>query len=440
MPREFDGTSSYDLTGSAGSLVGMDAGPITLVAVVKLNSTSTDGALIYCGGGAETGVDLELYGGSYYMASQEPALAAASTSDGWHLVGATKAAGTATPRFHKHVFSTGAWTHSDAGSTMGDGVAVAGGDTLRMGRWGTASMRLDGAIAIAGVWDRVLTDAEIEQLAFTVQAWYGSAPREGWLLDQADTGVNIVSFTGGGANFTGGAALVSTDSGPGISYGFPIILNTPAPSGGGAVAGSGTGAGVATSTAGGVKTVASSGRCSAAAVGRTSAVKVTPSSAATTGGGAATGAGAKKTASTAATTTVALAHSSIGGTAAGSGSSIAAATTSGAGLKLVAASARCAATVTAAGVAAKRSPSAAATHSIASGTGSGTRRVAGSGRTAATAIAVHLGADIRAASGRCSAVCLTWARSRVTRPNSGVIIRPSSGTIAAPNSGVILRP
>jgi hypothetical protein len=223
VARNFNGTTDY-LTGTVGALSGMDAGPITIAAIIRLDANTPGSSIIYAGGGDVTGVDLGIYDGLFYLGSQEPSLATASTADGWHLVAANKAAGTATPRWHKYVISSDTWTHTNAGSTMGDGVAVAGGDTLQIGRWGTASTRFVGDIAIVGVWDRVLTDAEIELLPFSLQAWYASAPKACLLLDQATAATSVVDLTGGGANITGGTGTtVATSSLPIFSYGFDSL-------------------------------------------------------------------------------------------------------------------------------------------------------------------------------------------------------------------------
>lgn len=250
MARKFNGTSDY-LTGVPGALSGMDGGPITIASILILDGTSPGGAIVYCGGGDVSGVSLDVFEGSYFLASQEPALASASTSDGWHLVAGTKAAGTQTPRFHKYVYSTDAWTHADAGGTMGDGTTVAGGDTLQIGRWGTGSGRFNGSIAVIGVWDRVLADAEIELLAFSLQAWYASAPKAAWLLDQDTATTSIVDLTGGGANVTGGTGTsVAASSLPAFTYGFDVDLphSVPAAAGTNADAGSAAGTGTANSS------------------------------------------------------------------------------------------------------------------------------------------------------------------------------------------------
>lgn len=270
MPREIDGTSSTTLTGTPGGLVGVGNGAVTIAAILRLTSTATDGAIVYCGGGDVSGVDLEVFGGDYYMSSQEPVLAAASTADGWHLVAGTKASGTVTPRFHKYVYGTATWTHSNAGGTMPNGTAVGGGDTLQIGRWGTASMRLAAQIEIAAVWNRALSDAEIENLAFTMQAWQTTNPVAGWLLNQGTTTTQILDWTGGGANITGGAANVGTDSVPVFSYRTSILVSQPA--GSGATDATATPAVIATTTATLAPSLATGSTVSASVIATTTSI------------------------------------------------------------------------------------------------------------------------------------------------------------------------
>lgn len=232
MARTFDGVDDL-IVCSAGSLVGVGNGAVTIAIIVKVNDTSKDGAVIYCGGTDLSGVSLELFSGNWYGSSQAPSLAAASTSDGWTLIAYTKAAGTVTPKFHKYVYSTATWTHSNAGGTHDNGVAVQSGDNLQMGKWGNGSDRCAVDLALGGVWSRELTDDQIQQLAFSLQAWYAASPVEAWLLDQASTSQAVRSWSGSSAQTSITGTSVSTSSVPVFSYGFPILVPHSVPASGG---------------------------------------------------------------------------------------------------------------------------------------------------------------------------------------------------------------
>jgi hypothetical protein len=77
-----------------------------------------------------------------------------------------------------------------------------------------------GDIAAAGMWGRVLSDAEVELLTFTLIGWHAAVPTALWHLDQSATTQGVSDLTGGGANqsaLTG--TTVSTNSVPLFNYG-----------------------------------------------------------------------------------------------------------------------------------------------------------------------------------------------------------------------------
>ena len=133
--------------------------------------------------------------------------AAASTStftvlatDGWVLLAATKATGTATPRFHKYVFSTGVWTHQNGDATLANGGSATGG-TVRFGEWQDTD-DLNARLACGGIWGTALSDTAVEDLALTFDNWTGSSPVGCWKLNQTLTSTTLTDLTGNGANET----------------------------------------------------------------------------------------------------------------------------------------------------------------------------------------------------------------------------------------------
>lgn len=236
MARFFDGASF--ITTSIGGLSTCDGGAITIMAIVKLSAIR--GGVIEIrdsGGNAVASFNADTAPDSYYYSTSAGfrQMLAAATADNWHLTGVTKDNGTATPRGHKYVYDTNTWTHTDAAGTMGDSASTAGASgTVRLGRVLTAAGdQFDGDIAIMGVWNRVLTDAEIEQLAFSLQGWYASAPDALWLLDQSAVDQKILDLTGNGANETAiTGTSVSTNSVPVFSYGAEIVDKQPTAAGG----------------------------------------------------------------------------------------------------------------------------------------------------------------------------------------------------------------
>jgi hypothetical protein len=222
VARTFNGSSDV-ISLTVGGLASIGTGACTIAAIVKLGDT-TDGCPLWMGstGSADTHF-LEIFGGQWNYRGTN--IMAGSTADNWHLIAATKTAGTTTPRGHKYVYGTNTWTHTNAGSTLADpsGTTAFAG----IGRYQTAAAEFfNGDIAVVAAWSRALADVDIEQLAHSLQAWYAAAPLAGSVLDQQAVGTPINDWTGGGANqsaITG--TTVSTNSAP-IGYGFRSKLST----------------------------------------------------------------------------------------------------------------------------------------------------------------------------------------------------------------------
>jgi hypothetical protein len=155
----------------------------------------------------------------------------AVAADGWMLLAASKNTGTVAARLHKYKFSTNAWVHEDGTATL------ANPGTPTANAWiGSSPASYDGDIAIVGVWNAVLSDAQVEALPFSLASWFQVTPKGIWLLDQQATAQKVRDLTGNGANesaLTG--STVSTSSVPIFSYGTPIIKveRQPAAAGGG---------------------------------------------------------------------------------------------------------------------------------------------------------------------------------------------------------------
>lgn len=225
MARTFDGAGDR-LTVSIG-LTGFVMGPGTAAAIVKRGA---DGAIhsIFHAGAATSGANrwmLRMDAANKIDLATPTAVAAATltvtVANGWSLIAASKASGTSTPRFHRYIFSTNVWSHEDGASTLADsGTPIT---TSCMGEQASGSGDYNGDIAIAGIWNVVLTDTQIESLAFSLQAWFQVQPKGLWLLDQAATTHKVADLTGGGAResaLTG--TTVATSAVPVFSYGHPI--------------------------------------------------------------------------------------------------------------------------------------------------------------------------------------------------------------------------
>lgn len=125
-----------------------------------------------------------------------------TSADGWVLVAAGKDTGTTAVTMHKYVFSTNAWTHETKGNLADNaGVALGANPRVVLGDFnGTGGNPFNGDIAAIASVRRKLQQAEIEQLPFSLTAWYALGPLGMWVLDQADIAQSVIDLTGNGAD------------------------------------------------------------------------------------------------------------------------------------------------------------------------------------------------------------------------------------------------
>lgn len=239
MARSFDGANDSIHT-SPGALASMTFG--TFAIVVRRNSTAYNNLMTLhtSGGVSRLGLEIESTGDGNNLQWQYDGSFVASTftivnADGWVLLAMGKATGTTTPRCHKYVYSTNTWTHQDAAGTATNSTSVGGTGTMRFGEW-EGSDDLNGDIAVAAAWSgRNLTDAEVEQLAHSLQGWCALAPDAMWVFDQSAVSQNLLDITGGGANQSAIAGTAVSTQSPPISYGDETIIPHSVPSAGGPI-------------------------------------------------------------------------------------------------------------------------------------------------------------------------------------------------------------
>jgi hypothetical protein len=144
-----------------------------------------------------------------------------NSSDGWVIIGFSKATGSATVRAHKYVLSTDTWTHSNLGS-IGDSFGLTP-DLVRIGNQSANSGALNGNLALAAVWDSVLSDGDIEDLT-SLGAWRAADPAGLWLFTQESTDDPVEDLTGNGADQVaiGGTTVVTDDDPPGFDFSLEV--------------------------------------------------------------------------------------------------------------------------------------------------------------------------------------------------------------------------
>lgn len=222
MARTFDGTDDK-VTLSLGAL-GFTFGPGTVAAIVRwVTSAGTD--TIFSVGTGSTGFALGYNPGATTLEAVVDAAsttsATALTSGSWYLVAMTKATGTVIPRIHRYDYAANSHSHANCAGTLGDTTPAT---QAQIGeRFSASALYWSGDIAVVGCWNVVLTDAQIEAMAFSLMAWHQVPPKGLWVLDQAATTMKVNDHSGGGANES---ALVGTavaaSSVPVFSYGHRI--------------------------------------------------------------------------------------------------------------------------------------------------------------------------------------------------------------------------
>lgn len=221
MPRTFAGADAIQLlTGAAGFAFG----PGTIAVLQKRSSDTGLQSVVFSGAGAGTArYALDLNGTALRARSGASVITAptitGAVADGLVLLAWGKATGTVAPRFHR-MSAAGSWLHENGATTFGNATSHGNNVVLGAGASGAGANPYSGDIAWAAIWDRNLTDAEVEALGTSLLAWLSSNPVGFWILDQSATAQKVRDLTGNGAD-EGALTLtsVSSLSVPWLSYG-----------------------------------------------------------------------------------------------------------------------------------------------------------------------------------------------------------------------------
>jgi hypothetical protein len=219
--RVFSGAASGDtvrmLPGATQGIT--SGGGITLAMIVKRTGTSA-GAIMTAANNANGGtyschVQLAVKAaanGNYLYASVNSGIVVDSvstvpwtTADGWCLVAATKIPGPTPSRLHKIPLG-GTPVHGNGATNQDNGQTLASTARWEFGRGEYGDWVTD-KIAVAGVWNTALTDAQIEQLAANLRTsdWWsvsGDIPLALWEFNQTLVATPIVDLMSRGADET----------------------------------------------------------------------------------------------------------------------------------------------------------------------------------------------------------------------------------------------
>lgn len=232
MPRHFTGASSESITFSAGNLAALDGGPQTIAAIWYPDTTTTHSLMVALNGSNSGVWNWNPYSDGHLYYTVEGAFKDSPAScdyvaTEWQLSAVSKADGISAPRFHRYRYASQTWAHAD-NTSIGDATngPVA---SFKLGAL-TGSDWLNGDLAIAAVWSRVLSDGELEALPNTLAAWQASTPAALWALNQSSTAQSVLDLSGGGADQTAiSGTTVSSNQVPGFSYGGEVWSNLRRP-------------------------------------------------------------------------------------------------------------------------------------------------------------------------------------------------------------------
>ena len=208
--RAFDGAPGLGSSTNVNNLTGA----FTLAAVVRRQNAG----LIVVSAHATSGFSLVvqfIVTASSTLGIQTTAGASTNSTtltlaqaDGWAIIAATKAAGTATPRLH--LYKSGAWSHENGSGTIANASAHSGGY-----QFFATSVLADYAfdLAVAGEWDSALSDGQIETLDWASQNWADLAPLALWNFDQTVTTDTIPDLIGA-VDLAGNAGVPIGNDGP----------------------------------------------------------------------------------------------------------------------------------------------------------------------------------------------------------------------------------
>jgi hypothetical protein len=234
--RVFNG-SSDGLSLNPGATVGMDGGPLTIAMLFKRNSTTQQAFITAANNATATtssfaqqlalwfqSDNLSLVADGSTQIGASPALTVVN-ADGWVLIVATKAGGSATPRFHRYNLGTATITRQNGSAAVGDGSAL-----TSTHRWTIGKDEFTGhvgiKVAVVSIWNAQLSDAQVDELYahLSTQDWMNNSaglPKALWEFSQASTATAVTDLTAGGADQfdISGTTVDFADPPPGWTFG-----------------------------------------------------------------------------------------------------------------------------------------------------------------------------------------------------------------------------
>lgn len=226
MPARHFTSASSDLIRTGLGALGFAFGPGTCAAIVNPASVITQ--VIFAAGTSITAAyRLQLTNSGQVRLLINAGNTHSTTTYGankWWLLAGSKANGNVAGRFHLYDYAADAWTHEAGVTTVANGTVPATRGNIGVAQ-DESTAPFNGDIAVAAVWNVVLSDSQIEALAYDLLSWHApSQPKALWVLDQDAISQGIVDRSGNGADQSSitGTSL-GTSSVPVLSRGAEII-------------------------------------------------------------------------------------------------------------------------------------------------------------------------------------------------------------------------
>lgn len=197
MPvRTFDGSNDR-ITVAIGS-IGAFGG--TTIAMIMRKLTTSSGIAFYAG---TTTISSGRW--NLQFSTNTPVLQCAASSllapsitvppaEGWALVAVSKASGTSPARFHEFDFGTEIWTHETTVSSIANSGSPSTSGFFGASPSGGSNLAMD--LRIAAFWNTILSDANVETLVTSEDAWAELSPTALWPFTQASPATALQDIVG----------------------------------------------------------------------------------------------------------------------------------------------------------------------------------------------------------------------------------------------------
>jgi|GEM_PF-4070656 len=198
-------------------------GAVSFAAIVKLENT-TVGSMVSAVNASKANAgsfyDFQVEGGELEIYRSVPSrkILMSPYLNIWALLAATKVAGSAKAQLYAYRFDTKTWVNEEGAGAIADAAENPGG-YIQLGQWNNTE-QLNALYAAGAMWSKVLSKAEIEELATVkaIEAWLSKSPVGMWMFNQESVEETVKDLTGNGANQLERTGTSVSEEAPPIPY------------------------------------------------------------------------------------------------------------------------------------------------------------------------------------------------------------------------------